>query len=121
MIPENLKEAKELIAKYRSITIEDIEEKFKSIKTDEYKGFSLYSKEIANSLTGFGHVATCLLCGINKIYRCVDCIYQKMNGCYIGDNDKTYLAICHAQSFEELLQAFKDRADHIENLIKKFE
>lgn len=121
MEPRNIKEAKELIAKYRSITIEDIEAKVKELKTSDSK-ISFTFKKTANAFTGFGDCKTCILCkAVTKyIVSCSDCIYQQHNGCMQKNNENTYFAINNAKSSKSLLIAFNNRADHIERILEKF-
>lgn len=78
----NIKEFKELIEKYSSITLERIEEVW-----NEYDESYVHSGEIMHSLTGFGGVHSCSLCKAigNKAYgpawnedpncRCCNCVY----------------------------------------------
>lgn len=122
---KNLKEAKELVELYRSITIENLKES--SIE----------------EITGFGSSSTCTLCTALYITKfnigdtCKNCIYKYntedsfglIYNCFKGDNKITYDKLevnmeSRHDFFEptiDTLKAINDRADHIENLINKIE
>mgnify|MGYP003565590199 CR=1 FL=1 len=82
MQPKNIKEFKELILRYESITLEEIEKQLN-------KGDHI--DDVKYSLTGFGMSSTCTLC--QPLLDCIDtpnCEY-----CIYGDDlqcvhDKTY-------------------------------
>jgi len=108
--PKNIKAAKKLIKKYRSITVEDIK------KAHEEFPFQV----IANRLTGIGDYEACPLCtSIN--HNCEICIYQGFNQCTHDENAFTYFRIQSATNPRQLVIAFKARADHIENLLTQWE
>ena len=110
---KNLKEFKELILKYESITLEDI------IATeDNIKGTF---DEVAQALTGFGYRPTCTLCQIVK-GDCEFCTWSYIVDssdlkyfapCTILESKITYIAIYKAETPEELLKAFKARAKYM--------
>jgi hypothetical protein len=119
--PKNLKEAKKLVKRYRSITIEEIERELKKSAFPR----SIMGSEVAKELAGYGSSSTCTLCKVVRAEGCSECIYsfKKYNdfSCIIGANEKTYHAISDACTPTELLAAFKKRASHIEKTIKKGE
>ena len=110
---KNIKEFKELIEKYESITLEDIVLAEATVDVFEY-GF-----DIAQYLTGYGSKNSCMLCGaINS--DCSQCVWGKVEfnfGCIVHP---TFKAIENAEDAKELLQAFKNRAAYMrEWLIQK--
>jgi hypothetical protein len=116
---KNIKEAKALVKRYREITAEEIEN----------AGYS------PSKLTGFGSLASCTLCQAVDMVSpwdsspCLYCIYTDSENtgfyndlfCNNGVNKDTYNAIEEALDAEELLMAYQERADHIENLLKTLE
>jgi hypothetical protein len=104
----NLTEFKALIKRYKTITLEEIED----MNCD------------ANELTGFGKTYTCTLCQAvpKKMNRfglepnCRRCVYPGDTGC---TRHKTYQAIAEARDPEELLAAYRARAKYMEGLIKE--
>lgn len=103
---KNLKEFKALILRYESITIEEIE----SISETWRK---------PNILTGFGSERTCTLC--NNIVVCNDCegcVWGYYFACSHGLNGHTYLAIRGYKNDNDLLIAFRKRANHMRNHLK---
>lgn len=107
---KNIKEARELIQRYREITLEEIKECW-NVFTHKPAFYT------ARSLTGFGTWAACTLCRAVSV-KCTDCIYVFEIGCGKNGNKPTYQAIEQAKSPEALLTAFRNRADHIEKLIE---
>lgn len=127
----NVKEAKELVARYRAITLEDI---------DSNKEFSLTMSSILHAITGFSNLNTCTLCTAvgckwNNI-KCDNCIHiinspREIPECGImdekypcnmpGSSEETYEAIESADSAKELLEAVAKRADYLESVIKMYE
>ena len=112
MKPQNIKEAKALIERYRSITLEEIN------AVRESETFDL--DDVPSCLTGFGSRMTCSLCiavgaSSYNIEGCKECIY---NGYLKCTKHKTYKAIGVPETAEKLLKAFRNRADYIETLIK---
>jgi len=114
---ENLEEAKKLVKLYRNFKVADI----------KCKSFEDGTFSVAHNLTGYGNVATCSLC-IPINVKCEKCLYsinisEKNNVFYCtkGDNIHTYFNIEEATTPKELKKAFRDRANHIEKLIKTIE
>lgn len=112
----NLKETKELIEKYRSITVSDINE---ANRNTPYYALS--------DLTGFGSIVNCILCKkvTNQTTELVDCVYCIHNDdLFIGYpcvNNYSYqkLSQCNTVNVNELLDALKVRADYLEELLNK--
>ena len=109
---KNLPEFKALIERYRIITLEEIEE---TANCDDYVG-----RDNKHILTGFGSYTYCTLCiavGTTNIYsNCKFCVYPgKEEGCL---KHKTYDAIESAKTPEELLTAYRARAEYMETLLK---
>ncbi len=114
----NLKEAKELVEKYRSITLEQITEYWNSMSVAEQ--FSkAEKKKMLKRLTGFGQATYCSLCKQIYLSNCETCIYEIITDsvCYAGDNSSTYRKIADFTSCTELLQAYRKRADYLQSLI----
>ena len=116
MQPKNIKEFKELILKYESITLEEIE-----------KHYNKLSREFAHeNLTGFGDAETCTLC-ISIKKDCSICTYSvtprlKKNDfhCMNSINEKTFDMISDATTPQELKAAYKARAKHMRNILKEY-
>jgi hypothetical protein len=114
---KNLPEFKALIRRYESITLDDIPMLFKQRAT-------------ACKLTGFGDKHSCTLCkplmAPNNFYTitdCKNCVYgygkTYDNWCAEDLNSNTYDDIRYAQTPEQLLKAFKARAEHMRNILKE--
>lgn len=124
----NLKEFKELILKYESITLSDIENS-ESYQNDMSKKNEVwFSNDIIKELTGYGSVATCTLClainmkkGFPESKDCVNCTWVKKtkNLCYKIDNAKTYKALHEAliESEDRLVEACHARAEYMRSVI----
>jgi len=121
----NKKPFLELIKKYRSITIAEIQ----AIKDSGVSGFNI----IAMHLTGFGGSTSCILCRAFD-HRCKYCYgietyfnevimkeHRAQFGCLHNDHEKTYYRIKNAGTVDDLLNAFQARVDHIEKWLEKFE
>ena len=106
MEAKNLKEFKELIERYETITLEEIKE------TEFVKEYT------AKGLTGFGDPKTCSLCKVG----CTDCVYGSIistgEDCLGGENKKTYTRIESADTPLKLRNAFRARAKHMKTLLK---
>jgi len=109
---KNLKEFKELIIRYETITFEEICEKWND--ADIFH---------AERITGFGDSDTCTLCQstiVNGIVSCSLCVWG--NGgdaqCNWGPHRDTYFMVGYANTPEELLTAFRLRAAHMRKHLK---
>ncbi len=141
----NIKAAKELIKRYNSITLDEIETEYK-------KQGSMHL--VPKNLTGFGSDSTCTLCKEaesillsdnipldddlkDSFFRCHTCIYNRVRNielgypdhlftcqpvaCIADENAASYYLIDKAKSAKELLFAFRNRAKHLRKLVDKIE
>ena len=108
MKAKNLKEAKELIKRYETITLEEIKKAF----------LPEIAHHPAMFLTGCGSASKCIMC---KGFSCNECIYYvyTVNSCFRGINEKTYNRIKIANTPRKLLNAYRARAKHIKEILKK--
>lgn len=114
----NLKEAKELLEKYKSITIEELEQKYKIIASEHFhykKG-----KRVMHSITRFGS-SHCILCiGVNS--NCPNCIYSFRDKTpYLSCIDIIYKEMENATSAEELYNAIQKRISYLTHVIEWYE
>ena len=107
---KNLPEFKALIERYETIAPEEIEKKFKK---HERKSMKL------SKLTGFGYQDTCTLCrtvaSVGDYIDCKLCVYGHGYGC---TDHKTYFMIENSKNPEELLAAYRARAEYMKTLLK---
>lgn len=111
---KNLKEAKELLEKYKSITLEQLEEDYE--KDPILSGF-----DILNKITGFGNTTSCILCkAVNE--ECVNCIYSfRIDERPFPCIDKIYTEMDKATSAEELFNAIQKRISYLTHIIEWYE
>lgn len=103
MKPKNIVQFRNLVKKYETITLDEIEKAFNKHKT------RTFAKQI---LTGFGRCKTCTLCKkVNNI--CNLCVYTTDFGCLDKHNEETYDMINNAILPEQLLKAYRTRAKHL--------
>lgn len=116
-IIQNMPEFDALIKRYESITLREIERVWET--TDNP----------AEQLTGFGNRKACSLClaaqlrdhngiKVSGIVCCEDCVWgygtnRDMACLYADDNQITYDAIEYAETPQELLIAYRERAKHM--------
>ena len=112
----NLKEAKELLEKYKSITLEELEEKY------EKKYAYITGYHVLNAITGFGSIKDCIIC--QKVHSiCYNCIYsfrldiQSSAPCM----DIIYQEMKEAMSAEELFNAIQKRINYLTHIIEWYE
>lgn len=113
-IMKNLKAAKELLEKYKSITLEQLEE--------DYEGdFIPLGFDILNKITGFGETTSCILCkAVNGV--CVNCIYSfRISGRKVPCLDEIYKEMENATSAEELYNALQKRISYLTHVIEWYE
>lgn len=110
---KNIEAAKELLEKYKSITLEELEQKYK--KFYGYKG-----KLIMSTFTNFG-TRFCILCtSANCI--CSNCIYSFRNEKSIPQcKDIIYKEMENAKSAEELYNAIQKRISYLNHVIQWYE
>ena len=117
----NIEAAKELLTLYKSITIEQIKEKYELYK----EGF-----EVMLHLTGFSSDTQCKLCigakAIAKsnvsIIQCKHCIYslvseEKSFHCL----NETYNKLAHSDTPETTYEALQERIKFLEEAINAYE
>lgn len=112
---KNLKEAKELLEKYKSITLEELEEKYK-----KYAYVTGY--HVMNAITGFGNIKDCIIC--HKVCSiCSNCVYsfrldvQRVSPCI----DTIYREMSEALSAKELFNAIQKRISYLTHVIEWYE
>lgn len=120
MKKKNLNEFKELIDRYESITIDDIEEVEKGLNVIICE----YGWAVANKITGFGGGETCSLCKATD-QDCDNCVWSHGVGSddctesyTIPDVGISYDNISKATGAKKLLKAFKFRARVMRNFLK---
>lgn len=134
----NIDAAKQLINKYRSITLAKIEEASNSKIAKKLNAVNTYGEIAMAILTGFG-TDNCILCKkanamqyteIKRtkitVPKCQFCIYRETSdnhfvACTKGKNATSYSRIENARTAKELHKAIRLRANHIERLLKKIE
>lgn len=111
---KNLKEAKELLEKYKSITLEQLEKDYK--ENPILVGF-----DFLNKITGFGDTNSCILCtAVNE--GCVNCIYSfRIDERPFPCLDKIYIEMDRATSAEELFNAIQKRISYLTHVIEWYE
>ena len=125
--PKMRKAFNDLIKKYRSITLEEIN----TVGLNFYDKFT--GEDVLNAITGFSdssctlcEASTSLLdsCNIPSIYKenCSIC-YKELNGirCFEEENRYSYQNIAKASTPEGLLIAINEIADHIELLLAEYD
>lgn len=112
---ENIKEAKELLIKYKSLTLEQITECFDKLK-DTYNTITGYL--VMRELTGFGTCYTCSLCKVINS-NCDICIYSiySVKEEYSCVNESYYL-IAKAKTPDRIFYGVQKRIEFLENTIK---
>ena len=111
---KNIEAAKELLEKYKSITLEELEE--------EYEGaFIPLGLEILNKITGFGDTVSCILC--KAVYgMCVKCIYSfRIDEREVPCLDEIYKEMKNAESAEKLFNAIQKRISYLTHIIEWYE
>jgi len=109
----NLEEFEALIKKYRSITLEEITAPPNIIHV------ALHGDSTARRLTGFGDKDTCILCKKSKCEGCVYGVLHTFCNSTKSRSNITFNAIRFSKTPEKLLEAFRNRADYMENLLIK--
>lgn len=117
----NSEAAERLVKKYRSITREELAKVYASICEEE----SNEMRDVLQEITGFGSLSKCSLCTAivedNIQYSaCPYCIYWNFRDfaapCVYHE---TYEAIEKSKNLDELMEAIRNRADYLEELIEK--
>jgi hypothetical protein len=126
--PKNLKAFYALIKRYRGITLSEINSEKKKLiqlrKKNGYYGHLYY--QLAEKLTGFGSNDTCTLCKpticLNSVYAVGYTDYDNRRTLFcvgVKEHRKTYNKIQNANTSEQLLSAFKARANYMDQWLKK--
>ena len=115
---KNLKEAKELLEMYKSITLEQLTQKYKRFTL---KHFHLKEgRQVMRSITKFGS-SHCILC-IGASYICENCIYSFRNSQReVPCSDIIYQEMEEAKSAEELYNAIQKRISYLTHVIEWYE
>lgn len=115
----NLEAAKELLEKYKSVTLEELKQVFKHLQEEENDVID--GDMVLNTITGFGETSTCLLCkAVNGI--CENCIYSfRLNEKPIPCIDIIYGRICNSETAEELYQYLQQRISYLSHVIEWYE
>lgn len=110
---KNIEAAKKLLEKYKSITLEELKQKYK--KFSGYKG-----KLIMSTFTSFGTVY-CILC-TSANGTCSNCIYSFRNEkSALQCMDTIYKEMENATSAEELYNAIQKRISYMNHIIQWYE
>lgn len=110
---KNLKAAKKLLEEYKSITLEQLEQKYKCFPG--YKG-----KTIMSSLTAFS-TADCPICKAAG-NMCFKCIYSfRLDAQRLPCMDIIYKEIENALTAEELFNAIQKRISYLSHIIQWYE
>lgn len=110
----NLKAAKELLEIYKSITIEELENRFK-------KRPYLDGGDVLLKITSFGTLY-CIICEAAS-QTCSNCLYsfRKESEWDIPCMDIIYKEMKNATSAEELFNAIQKRISYLNNVIQWYE
>ena len=117
MKPKNVKQFRELLKRYESITLEEIKYAAKITPSSCYPwNDATLGERVANRLTGFGSRSTCILC--TAVSECSECVYSQDRRtpdihCLIDKNRPTAIKIYNADTEEELLKAYRSRARYM--------
>ena len=111
---KNLRAAKKLLEKYKSITLEQLEQRYK--RYPDYEG-----KLIMQTFTDFG-TSYCILCKSVNSY-CLNCIYSFRNEEKLALQcmDIIYKEMEKASSAEELFEAIQKRISYLTHVIEWYE
>lgn len=116
----NLNEARELLEKYQSITLDDIERIYLEGQEDNC---IIDGHDVLNKLVGFGEEETCMLCKAVQ-GNCDICIYKFRNQkdfCIPPCVDLIYRAICDSLSPKDTFNALQKRISYLEHVIQYYE
>ena len=118
---KNLEAAKELLERYKNITLEELKQVFKDFQENYQEGDIIDGDTVLNTLTGFGEPNTCLLCKtVNRI--CEYCIYSfRLKEGPIPCIDIIYHRICNSETAEELYQYLQQRISYLSHVIEWYE
>jgi hypothetical protein len=117
---KNLKEAKELLEKYESITLEEIE---RTYLENQERHYLFDGHDVLNKLVGFGDENTCMLCKAVQ-GECDNCIYKfrEREGFAIPPCvDLIYREICDSFNPKDTFKALQKRISYLEHVIQYYE
>ena len=121
----NINAAEKLLSKYKEITLEQLEERFESLKVKLDRECD--GKTVLESFTGFGSCSTCILCLeaeelCTSSNYCKDfcdyCIYKLNSGYYPYCLDDLYNKISYSFNAKELYESLQKRINYLEQTIK---
>ena len=114
---KNYKSARRLIANYRAVTLEQIEEKWS------------YYSNVGLRIALLAEDGVCPLCtealklaegkADTDSHYCDFCIHPKATDRIACAAHETWKPLCYTESPEEALDAFKARADYLEQLTRR--
>jgi hypothetical protein len=109
----NIIQAKNMVKKYRSITIEQL------LKLNDGVESGYNMVDLLAKITGFGDARTCRMCNVNgKVADdCVGCIYPELTNGNLCYDHYTYDNILGTVSIYQLYTAIRERANYIESII----
>lgn len=123
----NIKAAKELLAKYESITIDQITEVYNKIIEQEGEDITPNGYDVMEQITGFSSIVKCMLCQEAKkltqkdIYYCQGCIYTINTSDDYLCVEETYKAIGNAHTPEDIHNALQARIEFLKQSINIYE
>ena len=114
----NIEAAKQLVKKYRKVTIAELKKLFEVYPNGE---------DVMREITGFGFPSTCMLCQYVDMIKCENgcknCIWYSLfpvDECPCTEHE-TYKYIKYATDALELKQSLLDRAELLEEAIYEAE
>lgn len=119
---KNLEAARELLEKYKSITLEELKQVFKDLQESQKDyDYIVDGEEVLNTITGFGKTYTCPLCkSVDEI--CEYCIYSfRINERSTPCLDIIYSRISNSETAEELYQYLQQRISYLSHIIEWYE
>ena len=109
---KNIEAAKELLEKYKSITLEQLEQEYR-------KRILCRGNLIMSNITNFGTIF-CVLC--TSAGNCNNCIYSfRINEQRLPCKDIIYKKMENATSAEELYNAIQKRISYLTHIIEWYE
>ena len=122
----NINAAKELLAKYKSITIDQITEVYNKMIEQE-EDIMPNGYDVMEQITGFSSTVKCMLCQEAKklvqknIYYCQCCIYTINTSADYLCIEETYRAIGDAHTPEDIYNALQARIEFLNQTINIYE
>ena len=110
---KNIEAAKELLEKYKNITLEELERAYKKYKF-------IHGKQVMYNITNFGSVL-CIICK-SASNNCSNCIYSFIDEkSVLQCMDIIYKEMEKATSAEELYNAIQKRISYLTHVIEWYE